>query len=86
MAELIYALCTGAALFCTILLVRGYVRTRTRLLLWSAVCFLGLTVNNLLVIVDLVVLPDLNLFLLRNVTGLVGVTSLLVGLIWEGRR
>jgi hypothetical protein len=86
MAELIYALCTGAALFCTILLLRGYARTRTRLLLWSAVCFLGLTINNLLVLVDLVVLPETNLFQLRSVTALVGVTSLLVGLIWEGRQ
>ena len=86
MAQLVYALCTCAALFCAILLLRGYLRTRTRLLLWSAVCFLGLTVNNLLVIVDLVILPDTNLFLLRNVTALIGTTSLLVGLIWEGRR
>ena len=86
MAELTYALCAAAALFCAILLLRGYVRTRTRLLLWSAVCFLGLTANNLLVLIDLEVLPDLNLLLLRNVTALIGVTSLLVGLIWEGRR
>jgi hypothetical protein len=86
MAELIYALCTGAALFCTILLLRGYARTRTRLLLWSAVCFFGLTLNNLLVIVDLVVLPDIDLFMLRSLTALIAVTSLLVGLIWEGRR
>lgn len=86
MAALIYALCAGAALFCAILLLRGFARTRTRLLLWSAVCFLGLTVNNVLVIVDLVVLPDVSLFLLRNVTALVAVSCLLVGLIWEGRR
>ena len=86
MATLVYALCTAAALFCAILLLRGYLRTRTRLLLWSAVCFLALTANNLLVIVDLVILPDANLFLLRNVAALIGVTSLLVGLIWEGRR
>ena len=86
MAALIYTLCTGAALFCTVLLARAYARTHTRLLLWSAVCFLGLTVNNLLVIVDLLILPDINLFLLRNVTALVGVSSLLVGLVWDGRR
>ena len=86
MATLVYALCTAAALFCAILLLRGYLRTRTRLLLWSAVCFLALTANNLLVIVDLVILPDANLFLHRNVAALIGVTALLVGLIWEGRR
>jgi hypothetical protein len=86
MAELVYALCAAAALLCTILLLRGYLRTRTRLLLWSAFCFGGLTLNNLLVLVDLAVLPHMDLFLLRNVTGLVGVTALLGGLIWEGRR
>jgi hypothetical protein len=86
MAVVIYSLCAGTALLCTLLLMRGYGQTRTRLLLWSAVCFAGLTLNNVLVVVDLVILPDVDLFLWRNVTALIGVTALLVGLIWEGRR
>jgi hypothetical protein len=86
MAVVIYSLCAATSLACTLLLLRGYGQTRTRLLLWSAVCFAGLTVNNVLVMVDFVILPNVDLFLWRNVAALIGVTALLVGLIWEGRR
>jgi hypothetical protein len=86
MGILAYSLCSAAALLCAILLWRGYQRTRTRLLLWSAVCFTCLTLNNLLVIGDLVIFPDVNLFLFRTLAALVGIGALLFGLIWEERR
>ena len=86
MAVLSYALCTLAALLCTVLLVRGYIQTRTRLLLWSAICFACLTLNNVLIIVDLVVFPDIDLFNWRTIAALAGVCALLFGLIWEGKR
>ncbi|HVY07846.1 MAG TPA: DUF5985 family protein [Burkholderiales bacterium] len=86
MAVLVYALCTAAALLCTLLLLRGYLQTGTRLLLWSTVCFVGLTVNNVLVIVDLVILPDVDLAVWRTAAGLVGVVAMLFGLLWERRR
>ena len=85
-ATLVYALCAGAALFCTVLLVRAYRQTKTPLLLWSAVCFAGLTVNNVLVMLDLVFLPNSDVFLLRTIAALAGVSALLFGLIWEVRR
>ncbi|HSE67198.1 MAG TPA: DUF5985 family protein [Gemmatimonadales bacterium] len=82
---LVYTLCAVAALLAAVLLGRAYLRVRLRLLLWSAICFVCLTLNNLLVAVDLVVLPDTDLYLLRNLTALLGVAVLLYGLIWETR-
>lgn len=86
MAILVYALCAAAALLCTILLLRGYLQTKTRLLLWSACCFAGLTLNNGLVILDLVVFPQIDLFIWRTLTALLGIGALLFGLLWEGKR
>jgi hypothetical protein len=86
LAVLVYALCASAALLCTLLLVRGYLKTRTRLLFWSAVCFGCLTVNNLLVITDLVIFPGVDLAIWRTVSALVGVSVLLFALLWAERR
>ena len=57
----------------------------TRLLLWSSLCFACLTLNNVLVAVDLVLLPGVSLFVFRNVSALVGIGTLLYGLVWEAR-
>lgn len=83
MGPLIYTLCALAALTCSVLLLRGHRRTQTPLLFWSGLCFALLTVNNALVVVDLIVLPDVNLFLARNLVALVGMLLLLFGLIWR---
>lgn len=85
MAVIVYLLCAVAALGCSFLLYRAYRRVGTRLLFWSAVCFACLTLNNVLVAIDLVVFPDVNLFMIRNVTALAGILALLYGLIWETR-
>ena len=85
MAAIVYLLCAVSAFGCAWLLARAYLRLGTRLLLWSAVCFACLTLNNVLVALDLVVLPDVDLFLLRNLSALAGIGALLYGLIWETR-
>ena len=85
MAETVYVLCAVTALMCTVLLARGYARTGSRLLFWSALCFGGLTVNNALVFVDLIVVPDVSLFAIRNATGVASIAVLLVGLVYQGR-
>ena len=85
-AIFVYALCAGAALLCTGLLFRAYHATGTRLLLWSTVCFACLTLNNVLVISDLVLFPSVDQFLLRTVAALAGIGALLFGLVWEVRR
>jgi hypothetical protein len=84
-AIIVYALCASAAMLCTFLLLRAYRQTKTRLLLWSAICFACLTANNLLVIADLVIYPNIDLFIWRTVAALAGVSALLFGLLWEGR-
>jgi hypothetical protein len=71
------------SLACMVLLFRGYAATGVRLLLWSALCFVCLTVNNSLLFVDLVVFPDLDLRLYRLGAAFAGVLFLLYGFVWE---
>ena len=86
LASLLYYLCLLAALICASLLLRGYRRSRTPLLLWSGLCFCGLAVSNGLRVVDLVLIPQGDLFLWRNATTFVSMLLLLYGLIWEAKR
>jgi heme/copper-type cytochrome/quinol oxidase subunit 4 len=79
------ALCAITSIACAWLLLRGYARTRFRLLLWSGLCFVGLALNNILLFIDLRMLPDTDLSLLRTFPALVGVALLLYGLLWEAR-
>jgi hypothetical protein len=67
------------------LLTRAYRNSGFRLLLWSAVCFAALTVNNVLLFVDLIVIPEIDLLLWRNITAAIGVGMLLFGLIWDSQ-
>ncbi len=83
MAATFYALCTVTALFCSLLLLRGYFRTRYKLLLWGGLCFLGLTLNNALLVADKLFFPEVNLFTWRLVTALLAMLVLLYGLIWD---
>lgn len=83
-ATSVYLLCLATSAGCGFLLVRSYFRTRTALLLWTAICFVLLAVTNLLVVVDLVFLPDdVDLRLLRYATSLIAVATLIYGFIWE---
>jgi hypothetical protein len=69
---------------CMVLLFRGYARTGARLLLWSGLCFIFLTANNVLLFVDVVVLPtEVDLRVQRLVMALVGIACLLYAFIWE---
>jgi hypothetical protein len=82
-ASLVYLLCLATSVTCAGLLARAYRRSGTRLLLWSAVCFGMLAINNLLVVLDILVLPDVDLTALRNVSSLLGISALLYAFIWE---
>lgn len=73
-------------LACGVLLFRAYGTVRKRLLLWSAICFCGLALSNLLVFIDLVLLPNVDLYLLRLLTAAIAMVLLLYGLIWEGHQ
>lgn len=83
MAETIYCLCTLTSLACAWLLLRSYARTHFRLLLWSGLCFVVMTLNNVLLVLDKLVFPMADLLLLRLVSALVAVALLLYGLIDE---
>lgn len=83
MAEAVYLLCAITSVTCAALLLRGYARTGTRLLLWSGLCFMGLALNNVVLVVDLMVIPDTDLSTWRLVPAAAGVLLLLYGLVWE---
>lgn len=81
----VYILCAATSGVCAALLVRGYRQTRARLLFWSALCFVGLAINNLVLIFDVRVVPETDLSTWRLVPALAGIVVLLYGLIWETR-
>ena len=83
MAELIYSLCALTSLACAWLLLRGYLATRSRMLFWSGLCFVALSLNNLVLVLDKMVFPDQDLSLWRLMLALVALLLLLFGLIWE---
>ena len=85
MATVVYALCALTSAMCAWLLLRGYGASRVRLLLWGGICFAGLALNNLLLLIDLSVVPQVDLSLWRSVPALLGVAALVYGLVWEGR-
>lgn len=83
MAILIYSLCALTCLMAAALLLRGYARTGYRLLFWSGLCFLLLTVSNGLNVADRLLPPQVNLIPARLSTALAAVALMLFGLIWE---
>ena len=83
MASLVYLLCAITSLLCASLLLRSYLANRTPLLFWSSLCFIGLALNNILLFVDLVIVPTIDLSLYRTLCALIGVLVLVFGLIWD---
>jgi hypothetical protein len=82
MAEAVYILCTLTSLGCAWLLLRAYQRSRTALLFWASVCFAGLGINSVLLVIDLVILPTtIDLSLHRASVGLVSLLLFVWGLI-----
>jgi Family of unknown function (DUF5985) len=83
LVNLVYILCAATSTLCAILLFRGYRRSRARLLLWSAACFFGLALNNVLLVIDLRVGSAIDLSVWRLVPAVIGAAALLYGLVWE---
>lgn len=81
---ILYGLAVLTSVGCMVLLFRAYAATGARLLLWSALCFVGLSINNVLLFADLVLFPTLvDLRPYRLIAGLAGLAFLLYGFIWE---
>lgn len=83
MAGIIYGLCALTALLCAWLLLQAYRRSRYELLLWSGLCFAGLTLNNILLVIDKLVVPYYDLSMWRSLTALISLMILLYGLVWD---
>lgn len=83
MPEAIYILCVATSLGCAVLLFRNWGATRTRLLLWSGICFIGLALNNVLMFVDLVTVPEIDLSPWRALVALVTLVVFIYGLIFD---
>ena len=83
MASLVYLLCAITSLICASLLLRSYLANRTPLLFWSSLCFIGLAMNNILLFIDLVIVPTIDLSLYRALCALIAVLLLVFGLIWD---
>lgn len=84
MHGLVYILCALTSFVCAVLLWRGYRASGARLLLWSAWCFVGLTLNNVLLVIDMAV-TQIDLSLIRAIPALIGIALLVFGLVWEGQ-
>lgn len=82
----VYVLCFLTSGACAFLLFRNYQRTAMRLLLWGALCFALLAANNMIVITDLLLLPDTDLAVPRLALSLMAAAILLFGFIWDGER
>lgn len=84
LANFVYLLGTVVTATCAILLLRGFARSRSRLLLWSGLCFVGLTLSNGLLFVDLVLLPaEQSLYMWRLSTAAAAMLLLVYGLVFE---
>jgi Family of unknown function (DUF5985) len=83
MAAIIYLLCTLTCLACFGLLLRAWRASRSRLLFWSALCFAGLSLNNFLLVVDMLVFTATDLTVWRLAAALLALLLMLFGLIWE---
>ena len=82
---LIYGLCLAASAGCAGLLARAYLRSRTHLLLWTAISFCFFALNNLILVADMLVLPDTDLWVWRQAAAGAGLGVLLFGFVWEMR-
>jgi hypothetical protein len=81
----VYILCAATCLLCAVMLLRGYARSGVRLLFWSGLCFIGLMLDNIMLYVDVIVVPEIDLVVWRKVPGVVALLLLLYGLIWESK-
>jgi len=83
MAAAVYVLCALTSLVCAVLLLRGYGQRKVRLLLWSGVGFVWFALANAMLVVDLLILPENDLQLWRDLPTLAGVMVLVYGLVWD---
>lgn len=82
----VYTLCFLTSIVCAALLVRSFLHSRAKLLMWSALCFVLLAFNNLFLVLDMVVFPNIDFTWPRHIAALAGISVLLYGFVWETDR
>ena len=85
MAMAVYLLCALTSVACTVLLLRGYGQRRVRLLLYSGLAFAGFALGNVMLVVDVLVGPSVDLSIFRSLPVLLGLTVLIYGLVWDAK-
>jgi hypothetical protein len=83
MSEIIYFFCAITSAFCAVLLIRGYRLRKSRLLFWSSLYFCGQALTNALLVLDLVVLPEMDMSFMRRLVTFSATTLFLMALIGE---
>lgn len=83
MAKVVYLLCFLTSAAVAIMLLRAYLRSRARILLWCGLGFIGLCLNNLLLVMDMIVVQHVDLSIIRNFPAVIGMAILVYGLIWD---
>lgn len=83
MATAVYLLCALTSLACAVLLLRGWRERGVRLLLYSGLAFVGFAVGNAMLVVDVVVVPTVDLAIFRSLPVLLGLLVLIYGLVWD---
>lgn len=79
----VYLLCALTALLCAWLLLKAYRRSGYKLLLWGGLCFIGLTLNNTLLVVDKLLVSYFDFSMIRLLVAFAAVLVFLYGLIWD---
>ena len=82
-AAAVFLACATTSVLCVVLLARGWFASRSRLLLWSSLGFVGLALNNIILVVDRLLIPHADLALVRAIAAFLGVLVLLTGCIWD---
>ena len=86
MVPAVYILGALTSCLCALLLLRSYRKNHSmRLLLWSGLCFVGLTLDNIVLFLDVIVFPDINMALVRKWPALLGLMLLIYGLVWDAK-
>jgi hypothetical protein len=81
MSGVIYALCALTASICAWLLFRAYRARHNKLLFWSGVFFGIQTLNNILLVLDKLIFPHIDMSIWRHTIALLAIVLLLYGLI-----
>jgi hypothetical protein len=84
-AAAVYLLCLATSVVCALLVARAWRRTGSRLLLWTALSFAFLALNNLMVVADMVIFPGIDFWIWRQAAAGGGLAVLLYGFIGETR-